>query len=188
MGQDACNVRDGGLFTVYDTEAIGHEHIGKRCEFGGHGRALFDHLGLVAGVETHVLQQGHVAGCEPGHNGLRAVAGDVGGKGHRLAEELGQTHGHRRERELGGGAVLGAAEVRGQDDLGTLLDEVRDGRQRCADATVVGDGPRTVTLREGNVEVGAYEYAPTCNVEIFELLDHQSFEPTSFVRSTRRLE
>ena len=78
--------------------------------------------------------------------------------------------------------------MRGKNHLCALCDKKFDRRQSCTNATVVGDDPRAVTLCERNVEVGAHEDAPTCNVEVFELFDRHSDLPTSTVRSTRRFE
>ena len=105
-----------------------------------------------------------------------------------LAEQLREPHRHGFEGQFRGRTVLRPSEVRGEDHLGTLGHEELDGGQRCTNAAVVGDDAGSVAFRERNVEVGAYEYAPTSNIQILELLDGHSDVPTSFVRSTSRFE
>lgn len=81
------------------------------------------------------------------------VADAVVDLGHLGAlEQLLQARHDRVEAELVLGAVLGPAEVRGQQHLGAVVDEVLERRDRGADAGVVGD---LEVLVERDVEVGA---------------------------------
>ena len=72
-----------------------------------------------------------------------------------LVEQFAQAVDHRAQRILGIGLALGAAQVRGQNDLGMVAQGVDDGGQRGHDAGVVGDG--RAVFGERHVEIDADE-------------------------------
>ncbi len=64
------------------------------------------------------------------------------------------------------GLALGAAEMRGEDELGLVAEGVLDGGEGRADAVVVGDF-RTV-VAEGHVEVNAHEDPLVLEIEVLD--------------------
>ena len=131
--------------------AKGVVHIG----IGQAGQILRE-CGHVLGLflaEAGVLQQHHVAVVHGGHSGLGVVAHHVVivGKDNVLAQLCAQGLGHRRQAELGLGAVLGLAQVAAQDHLCAVVDQLLDGGQGRVDAVLVGDD----TIFHRDVEVAA---------------------------------
>ena len=59
-----------------------------------------------------------------------------------LVEQFAQAVDDGAQRVLWIGLALGAAEMRGEDDFGLVVQRVDDGGQRGHDAGVVGDGRR----------------------------------------------
>jgi hypothetical protein len=139
----------GGLGAVRGAEGVVHEDVAQL-------RHLLRQLGLVlllALVQAAVLQQHHLAGLD-GH-----AVDPVGLQAHRTAEQLGHARRHRGQRVLRLELALGgAAQVRGDHHRRAGLQALADGRQRGADAGVLGD-VAGVVLR--HVEVGADEDALT---------------------------
>ena len=70
-----------------------------------------------------------------------------------LVEQFAQPVDHGAQRVLGIRLALGTAQVRGQDDLGLVLEGVDDGGQRGHDARVVGDG--RAVFGERHIEIDA---------------------------------
>src|SRR5699024_2547446 len=127
--------------------------VRQRGEFLAEGVNV---LGLLF-AETGVLQQHDVAVPHGGDSGLGLRADDlvVIGKGDGLAELLAQAHRDGGQAELGLGAIFGLAQVAAQDDLGAVLDQFLDGRQRRVDAVVVGDD----AVLHRDVEIAADKHA-----------------------------
>ena len=131
--------------------AKGIVHIGV-----GQAGQLLAELRHVLGfflAEAGVLQQHHVAVVHGGDSGLGLRTDNlvVIGKLDGLAQLLAQAHSDGGQAELGLGAVLRLAQMAAQDDLGAVLDQFLDGRQRRIDAVVVGDD----TVLHGDVEIAA---------------------------------
>ena len=94
-----------------------------------------------------------------------------------------------REGELRVRRAVGTAEVGGHEHAGAGVAQGVQGGQAGADPAVVGDLEGLLVQRD--VQVGAQEHAPAGDAlgqEFVERAHRQSFEPTSEVRSTRRLE
>ena len=138
---------------MHGAEAVADVHIGEGGQPVRELAALGVVLGGLAGVETQVLDDGDLAR-------LKAVDGVVGGgadrvlgEGDRAAEQFTEALGGGQQREGGVRGALGAAQVRGDDHLGTRVGERLDGGQHGADAAVVGDRP----VGQRHIEVGADE-------------------------------
>ena len=138
-------------------EGVVDVNLGQRGQRLGEGRIV----GFLLGMEAQVLEQQHLVGFKlPGH--LRGhLAHAIGGKAYvdffaqRLVEQFAQPVHHRAQRVLWIGFSLGAAQVRGQDDLGLVAQGVNNGGQRGHDAGVVGNG--RAVLGQRHVEVDADE-------------------------------
>ncbi len=144
---------DGGLEEVGDAFCRGVGAVGGAegvvdVDVGQRGEGLRERriVGLFFGVVAQILKQQHLAGFElarhlAGHfaDAVRRK-GDVDGFAQLLVEQLAQADDHRAQRVLGIRLALGAAQMRGEDDLGLVAQGVDDGGQRGHDAGVVGDG------------------------------------------------
>ena len=183
---------DRGLLAVDHTEAVGDERAARdeRAQLGGQLGAVHGVLAGLARVEAHVLQQDDAAVGQAAGQRLRGLADQVTGQRDLGAEQLGKPLGDGREGVLRVRLALGAAEVRGDDDLRARVGELLDRRQRGADPAVVGDAVPV----ERDVQVAAHQHVAALNAlaqQVVEVLDGhpaQSFEPTSLIRSARRLE
>ncbi len=143
---------------MHGAEAVGDEQVGELGELVGELAALDRVLAGLGRVEADVLQQRDLAVLQRRDGGLGRLADGVGGERDRLAQQLAQAHGDRRERVLLVRLrvdALGAAQVRGDDDLGAALQQGAESGHRGADPAVVGDA-RAV---ERHVEVGAHQHA-----------------------------
>ena len=91
MRRELGHAVGAGLGPMRRAEGIHHEHIAQRRHLPRQRLIVL----LLALVEAHVLAQHHRAG--------RALdaAEPVLAQRHRLAEQLGELRGHRRQRELG---------------------------------------------------------------------------------------
>ena len=151
-----------GIGAVRGAERVVHVGIGVGGELRGEGGVAL----LLALLEAQVLEKEHLPGPQRGHGGLRGVVGGhLAGEDHLglAGKQLLQALEHRAQALAGLEAGAGrAAEVAGDDDRRTARDERLDGRQRAADAAVVGDGARVVG---GDVEVGTDEDALSPGVE-----------------------
>ena len=134
-------------------------------------------LALLLDVEAEVLEQHHLARLQRGAGRLHLGADAVVELLHRLAEELGEPRGHRREAELVAALPVGAAEVAHEHQARALVEHVLDGGQRRAQPLVVLDR----AVLEGDVEVDAHDDALAAEVEVLdEELGHgPSFCPES---------
>jgi len=186
--QDLGEVVDRGLLAVNHTEAVRHEHITELGELLGEGPSLRGVLGSLPRVEPQVLDHRHITVGQGGHDLMGGLPHRVAGEGDRLAEELRQALGDRRERVLRVGGAVGAAQVRARDDARSLADQVIDRRQRRAHAAIVRDD----SVLERNVEVDTDDDTLACErtqrIEGTQSHDRQSLLATSSVRSTRRFE
>jgi len=107
------------------------------------------------GMETQVLEQQDLARSEGAGCGLDLRSHTVPRRLHGPPEQLREPRRDRRHAQLFDDLALGAAEVRGEDDGAPLAEQVLDGRQRGADACVVGHA----TALERYVEVDPHEHA-----------------------------
>ena len=136
-----------------------HVDLGQRGQGLGEGRIV----GFFFGVEAEVFEQQHLARFElAGHlfgNFAHAVGreGHVDGFAELLVEEFAEAVDDGAQRILRIRLALGAAEVRGKNDLGVTAQGVLDGGQRGDDAGVVGDF--LAVFGERHVEVDADEDA-----------------------------
>ena len=143
-----------------DAEAVGDEGVAELGVFAGEFFALFVDLGGLAGVVTHVLEQGDLALTQGGDGICGGGADDVGGQRDLHAGQLGEAGGDGGQGEGGVDLALGAAEVGHDDDLGTGVGQGLKGGQCCADAAIVGDD----AVLQRNVEVGTDQDALAAQV------------------------
>ena len=122
-----------------DTEAVGDERVAELGELRGECLALGLVLAGLPRVEPEVLEQGDVAVFQAGDRLARAAADGVPGEGHRLAEQLAEPLGDRREAVLRVRCALRAAEVGDDDDLRALVDQGVQGGNRRSHAAIVRD-------------------------------------------------
>ena len=114
-------------------------------------------------MEAQVLEQQHLAGFKLARHFAGDFANAIRGEAHVfcgahvLVDQLAQPVDNGAQRVFRIRFSLGAAEVRGEDDLGVVAQGVLDGGQRGDDARVVGDF--LAVFRERHVKVDANENA-----------------------------
>jgi hypothetical protein len=177
---------------VRGAEGVVDVDLGQRGQRLGEGRIV----GFLFGVVAQVLKQQNLAGLKLAGHLAGHFAHAVGGKGHvdafaeRLVEQFAQAVDDRAQRILWIRFALGAAQVRGQDDLGLVLEGVDDGGQRGHDAGVVGDG--RAVFSERHVEVDADEDPLVGQIDVAngELWhgDHSGREVAVLAREVRRFQ
>ena len=129
---------------------------------------------LFAGVKPEVLEQHDVARLRGRNGRLCRVSHTVRGKLHRLSEKIGKSRRHRSKRELRFPLTLGSSKVGRQDDGGTLVERISDGRDRRANARVIADR----SINDRDVEIDPDKYALPRQVEITNRpLLHPDFDP-----------
>ena len=139
---------------MHDAEAVGDEDVGEIGVFLGELLPLGVDLGILALVETDVLEEDDLAVPQRADLGVRVGADGVGGKRNVCAEKLRKARGHGREGELGLDLALGPAKVGRDDDARAGVEEPLKGGKGGANAAVVGD---VAILVEWDVEVRADE-------------------------------
>ena len=168
----------GGVGAMGGTEGVVDVEVSDRGELLGKLRVVL----LLLLVEADVLQQQHVSVAHGFDGGLDLRADAVVGLLDLLSEELGEAHGTRGQPELVLRSVLGASQVGAQDDLGTVVGQVLEGRDGGPDTGVVGDGASV----QRDVEVGADKHDLALEVSLGEvsdrLLGHGRDSATSVVR------
>ena len=132
------------------SERVVHVEVAQRGEcLRQRGVVLF-----FPGPEARVLHEGHAAsrqslgGCDAGHR-IRDELDRRGEDPLDIPHDL-------LQGELGIGPARGTAQVRQQDDPGSLLPQVLDRRRGGADPRVVRDAP----VLQRHVEVHAHEGTP----------------------------
>merc|ERR1711966_461940 len=163
-GEKLGDARGGRVRAVRGAERVVDVEVGKLGELLGEVLAVL----LLVLVEADVLEEAHGAVVHARDGILDDVAHAVVNLGHGAGEELGEARAARGEAELVLGAILRAAQVGGDEDLGAVLDEVLDGGDGGADAGVVGD---LEVLVEGHVEVAAHEHGLALEVSLLEVAD-----------------
>ncbi len=119
---------------------------------------------LLALVEAHIFQHQHLARLQGLLLRLHLSADAVGGHEHLvIGQQLLQALGGGCQAELGLGAALGPAQVRGQHQRRAVLQQIADGRHGALDAGVVGDVALAV---QRHVEVHAHEDALALHVDV----------------------
>jgi len=146
--QELADTLGGAVGAVSSAEGIIHVEIGVGSQLGRESGVIL----LLLGVEADILQESYITVVHLGQGGTNRDTDAVRDQGDGLAEELGEAGSDGSHRELGLVAALGSAKVGGEEDLGTLLDEVFDGGDGTSDAGVIGD---LSLLVEGDVEVSA---------------------------------
>jgi hypothetical protein len=127
-------------------------------ETGERGRQLRVVLRLT-GLEAAVLEHQHLARPQSAGERFDLRPDDRGRRGHRLPQELAETGGHGRHRQVRIGRAIRAAQVGDQDRACPALAQQLDRRQRGADPGVVGDLAAPLAVAQRNVEVHACEHA-----------------------------
>ena len=117
------------------TESIVDVQVSDGSELLGELRVVL----LLFLVEADIFEEEDITIAEASDSLDNLVTDAVVGLGHLLAQELGETGDEGGEAELVLGAALGAAQVRGEHNLGTVVGEVLEGGDGSADAGVVGD-------------------------------------------------
>ena len=154
----------GGVGAVRAAEGVVDVDVAQRGELLGEGRIV----GLLFRVEAEVLQQQGLAGLELLRHLQRDVADAVGREGdvlrdvEHLLQQLAQARDQRAQAHGLDRLALGPAEVRAENDLGLVAQRVLDGRQRLADASVVGDD----AVLQRDVEVHADKHALVGKIQI----------------------
>ena len=154
----------------------------RRERFGERGIVL-----LLFGMKSKVLEEhdattaGRVRAIDCL---LRLVADRILRERDRLAECLREPIGHRPQAHLRIRFALRPSEMARKDWCRALIDRVRDRRQRCLNARVVGD----LSVRDGNVEIDANEDALAAKIEIFDGKFQRPFLTSRWSRSTQRFE
>ena len=130
-------------------ERIHNEDLSQRSKLRAERLKV---LGLFL-AETGVLEQNNVAVLHRGNSSLGVRADDlvVVCEDNVLTQQLRQTSGNGSEGELLLGAVLRLAQMRAEDQLTAVGDDLLDGRQSGCDTVIVGDN----AVLERNVEVTA---------------------------------
>ena len=127
-------------------------------------------VGLFFGVEAQVFEEQHLPGFELarelGCDLADAIGreGDVEGLADLMVEQHAQAVDDGAQAVLRIDFALGTAEMRGEDHLRLMSESVLNGRQRFADASVVGD-LRSV-FAEWDVEINADEYMLVLQIEV----------------------
>ena len=139
------------------TEGIHHVDVAQGSVFLGQ----FLVVGLLALVETHVLQQHHLAVVQLG--GLFQI---VLHQGHFLTQSLGEIVRHRLEGKFFSRLPLcRPSQVRHEHDLGAGIDAVLDGGQGGAN-TFVGSH---LAILDRHVEILTDQHALSGKIEIGHL-------------------
>ena len=145
-------------------ERVVNVHLSELRELLAEGGIVL----LLALVEAEVLHDEHLSVLQRGCLGERVVARDVRRERDGLAEHLGQVQGGGAQRELLLEPLPArAAAVAHEHHARTVADELLDGRERRADAGVVGYD----AVLYGNVEVNAHQHALSPGVELVDRLD-----------------
>ena len=155
-GKVSGDSHDRSMRAVRGAEGVVHVQLPERrqpvCEFRV--------VRLLLGVKAHVLQQQNLAVLELGDGSSRRLADTVLCEMHLAVECARQVHRDGPQREIGFHA-LGPTEVRHDDDLGSALGQVEEGRHGRANPGVVADR----SLRHRHVEVLAHKDALARNVD-----------------------
>ena len=137
--------------------------VAERRVLGGKFRIVL----FLSLVEAHVLEDADFARL---HLGFRKGFGQLDLKAEILAQALG----HGLEGELFGVFALGGpAKVGEHDDAGAFLQRQLQGRQRRADALVVG----YLAVLHRDVQIFADNNGLAAEVQIFHRFDGHSFSP-----------
>ncbi len=129
----------------------------------GECRHEFRRVFLFARMEAGVLEQRDFARLHRSDGFLRLRPDAVESEGDGTAEDLRELGRHRRQR-LRGIAPFGPAEVRKQNGLAALADDVAHGGQRGDEARIVADP----AVLDRHVEIHAHEHALTGQVRLIE--------------------
>ena len=165
---------DARVRAVRGAERIVDVRVGELGQPTGERRIVR----LLSGLEAEVLQKDDLVGWQ-------LVRGGGVERRDGAIEELRQPDADGPETQVVARLPLRPAEVRGEHERRSAVQQLVKGRERGADAQVVGD--RTVVQRD--VEVHADEDTPVGDVaEIVERSKRHSDDATSSTRSRRRFE
>ena len=134
-------------------ERIANVEVAEAGQFAGEYRVVL----VLLLVEAQVLKHQHITNVHIRHRLHRGVADAIGGKVDRLLQQLAEQGGNWLEAVLHVRLALWPAQMRHQDHLTAMLQQIVDGRQMGADAGVVGD-VAILVLR--HVEVNAHQRPP----------------------------
>ncbi len=154
-------------------EGVVHVRIGQGSQRLGEGRVIL----LLAFVEAHVLQQHHVARLHGIDDLLGALAHNLGAEHDVAPQQLLQAARHRAQAE---GLLVAfarrSATMAHEHHLGAVVQQLAQGRQRRAQARVVGDVARVI---HGGVEIHAHEHALALRVQLVDA-PNVSHQPIPF--------
>ena len=163
-GLDRDELRDGldrGVGAVAGAERVVDVDVDALGQLFGEGLVV---VRLALG-EAQVLEDEHLSLpellLEPGDLG----SDDVGGLGHLVRDELGETGRGRLEAHLRVRLALGSAEVGSDDELRPAVEKIRDGGQGGPDARVVTD---LALLGQRDVEVHPEKDQFALDVQLFD--------------------
>ncbi len=147
--------------------------LGQRL--GEVGRICF-----LARVEAQIFEERHRSGLEGGDNPPRRFADAVFGERDPTAAERPPQRGdHRAQRQFRVGPALRPAEMRHDDDRGTVAEQRLDGRGQAFDPGRVGD----LAVLDRDVEIGAQQHPLAAHIDIVEGQEsgHVLLRPVGFL-------
>ncbi len=154
-----CYTLGGGVSAVSGTECIVYIKLGIAKQ----GLCKLGVVLLLFLVETHVVQQQHVAVLQSSASSSCRVTDGFRHKGYRLTQVAGKAFGSSFQREL---CLItdtfGATEVRAKNKTSTVVEQVLDGGQSGNDTSIVGD----YAVLHGDVKVHTHKDFLTGNVEV----------------------
>ena len=171
---DAGHAAGRGVGAVRGTEGVVHIHVGQAGEAGGEHRIV----GLLLGLESHVLKDQDLPVLQRGDGGLGLLADGLIHEGHRATDHLAELRGHRGQAHRGLPLAVRTAEVGRQDDAGPLGDQQLQGREGLLDAGGVVDHHHPVLLLHRDVVIDAHQDAFAGDVQVADRkFGHKTLDP-----------
>jgi len=175
---------DGRVRAVGGAEGVADEDIAELREAGaegfdivrggfGGGAVFVFGFAFLFDMEAEVFEKGDFAGLHVGAGGFDFEADAIFEETDGTAEEFGKLFGDGLEGVFGHAAAIRAAEVAHQDNAGSLVERVLDGREGGDDALGVRDGAGGFVL--GNIEIDADEDAFSIERDVGDRFFHASF-------------
>ena len=126
-------------------------------------------IGFLAGLETRVLQQQHIAAGHVGDSSGGVVTNQIINEIDGIADQVSERLRHRLQRQARDAAALGTAEMGQQDHFRTGLAQEFDRRQRRLQAGIVGDD----AILHRHIEIDAHQHALAGDVSVLNTADRR---------------